>query len=150
MPCARVQATVSTWAPLHCSSSSGLWTMAHMVYGGDTDRCRASTDYSDTTTYTEINVGGSLANGRQKLRIRAQYDYTAEDGSTKTQHRLTSPWEQHQPRQNSRLPASKLADTVLPSVYKGRGFLISTWCSVPCRRRCMSSSPAGNNTPCRR
>lgn len=43
-----------------------------------------STDYSDTTTYTEINVGGSLANGKQKLRIRAQYDYTAEDGSTKT------------------------------------------------------------------
>ena len=43
-----------------------------------------STDYSDTTTYTEINVGGCLANGKQKLRILAQFDYTAEDGSTKT------------------------------------------------------------------
>lgn len=48
-----------------------------------------STDYSDTTTYTEINVGGSLVNGKQKLRIRAQYDYTVEDGSTKT---ATSPY----------------------------------------------------------
>ena len=85
-----------------------------------------STDYSDTTTYTEVNVGGSLANGRQKLRIRAQYDYTAEDGSTKT---ATSPYVyvgNSVTKTNLSLTCQLNWQTpLLASVYKDRGYPIS-------------------------
>ena len=85
-----------------------------------------STDYSDTTTYTEVNVGGSLANGRQKLRIRAQYDYTAEDGSTKT---ATSPYVSvgnSVTKTNLSLTCQLNWQTpLLASVYASKGYPIS-------------------------
>lgn len=44
----------------------------------------ASTDYADENDYTDVELGGCLINGKQKLRLRAQYTYTADDGSEKT------------------------------------------------------------------
>lgn len=43
-----------------------------------------STDYADENNYTDVELGGCLINGKQKLRLRAQYTYTADDGSEKT------------------------------------------------------------------
>ena len=43
-----------------------------------------STDYADENTYTNVGLGDVLINGKQKLRLRAQYTYTADDGSEKT------------------------------------------------------------------
>ena len=43
-----------------------------------------STDYADENNYSDVELGGCLINGRQKLRLRAQYIYTADDGSEKT------------------------------------------------------------------
>ena len=43
-----------------------------------------STDYADENNYTDVDLGGCLINGKQKLRLRAQYTYTADDGSEKT------------------------------------------------------------------
>lgn len=43
-----------------------------------------STDYADENTYTNVGLGDVLINGKQKLRLRAQYTYTADDSSEKT------------------------------------------------------------------
>ena len=43
-----------------------------------------STDYADENSYSDVELGDCLINGRQKLRLRAQYTYTADDGSEKT------------------------------------------------------------------
>lgn len=43
-----------------------------------------STDYADENNYSDVELGDCLINGRQKLRLRAQYTYTADDGSEKT------------------------------------------------------------------
>lgn len=43
-----------------------------------------STDYADENNYSDVELGGCLINGKQKLRLRAQYTYTADDGSEKT------------------------------------------------------------------
>lgn len=43
-----------------------------------------STDYADENNYMDVELGGCLINGKQKLRLRAQYTYTADDGSEKT------------------------------------------------------------------
>lgn len=43
-----------------------------------------STDYSDENNYSDVELGGCLIDGKQKLRLRAQYTYTADDGSEKT------------------------------------------------------------------
>lgn len=43
-----------------------------------------STDYSDTTTFTNVEIGNCLSNGKQKIRIRASFDYEADDGTKKS------------------------------------------------------------------
>jgi hypothetical protein len=43
-----------------------------------------STDYSDTSTYTQVDIGGCLINGSQKIRIRAYFTYQNENGESKT------------------------------------------------------------------
>lgn len=43
-----------------------------------------STDYADENNYSDVELGNCLINGKQKLRLRAQYTYTADDGSEKT------------------------------------------------------------------
>ena len=43
-----------------------------------------STDYSDTSNYTDIELGGYLVSGKQQLRVRASVDYTDDTGEQKT------------------------------------------------------------------
>lgn len=43
-----------------------------------------STDYTDTENYTNVELGGCLANGSQRIRLRATYNYADEDGVEKT------------------------------------------------------------------
>ena len=43
-----------------------------------------STDYSDTSNYTDIELGDYLVSGKQQLRIRATVNYTDDNGDTKT------------------------------------------------------------------
>lgn len=45
-----------------------------------------STDYSNTTTYTQIDIGSYLTAGRQLVRIRASFDYTDDDNQNKVQY----------------------------------------------------------------
>ncbi|MBR5395719.1 MAG: hypothetical protein IK144_11680, partial [Bacteroidaceae bacterium] len=45
-----------------------------------------STDYSNTTTYTQIDIGQFLTEGRQLIRIRAFYDYTDDNNQNKVQY----------------------------------------------------------------
>lgn len=45
-----------------------------------------STDYSNTTTYTQIDIGNYLTAGRQLVRIRASFDYTDDDNQNKVQY----------------------------------------------------------------
>lgn len=44
-----------------------------------------STDYSDTSSFTNVDIGNCISTGKQKIRIRAYYTYTDENGATKTQ-----------------------------------------------------------------
>lgn len=45
-----------------------------------------STDYSNVTTYTDIEIGQYLAEGRQLIRIRASYTYTDDDNQERIQY----------------------------------------------------------------
>lgn len=45
-----------------------------------------STDYSNTTTYTTIDIGQYLTNGRQLIRIRASFTYTDDSDQNKIQY----------------------------------------------------------------
>jgi len=44
----------------------------------------SSTDYSDTNTYTNIDIGSYLTSGTQSIRIQARYEYTDGDGNTQS------------------------------------------------------------------
>ena len=43
-----------------------------------------SKDYADENNFEEVELGSCLTNGKQKLRLSAQYTYKADDGSEKT------------------------------------------------------------------
>ena len=45
-----------------------------------------STDYSNTTTYTNIEIGQFLAEGRQLIRIRASFTYTDDNNQDRIQY----------------------------------------------------------------
>ena len=44
----------------------------------------ASTDYSDSENYANIDLGSYLSNGTQQLRIKATVNYTDDDGNART------------------------------------------------------------------
>ena len=43
-----------------------------------------SSEIDDSTTYTKVDIGKYLTNGKQYVRLRAQYTYENEDGEEKT------------------------------------------------------------------
>ena len=85
-----------------------------------------STDYGDENNYTEVKLGNALITGKQKLRLRAQYTYTSDDGSEKTVtstyvllgNSITKTTLNLTCQQNWQTP-------ILASAYSSRGFPIS-------------------------
>lgn len=85
-----------------------------------------STDYSDTTSFTNVEIGNCLSSGNQKIRIRASFDYEADDGSTKTAtstyvtvgNSITKTSLDLECQQNWQTP-------IIASEYSDRGFPIS-------------------------
>ncbi|MBQ5840259.1 MAG: hypothetical protein IIW42_09610, partial [Bacteroidaceae bacterium] len=51
---------------------------------GTIENALPSSEPDDATTYTTVDIGRYLVNGRQMVRIRASYSYTTEDGEEKT------------------------------------------------------------------
>ena len=85
-----------------------------------------STEYADTNTYTKVDVGSCLVSGSQKLRIRAQFSYTAEDGSTKTATSTYVAVGNTVTKTNLSLTCQLNWQTpLLAPVYKDRGFPVS-------------------------
>ena len=85
-----------------------------------------STDYSDTATYTDINVANCLISGSQKLRIRAQFSYTGEDGTTKVATSTYVAVGNSITKTNLSLTCQLNWQTpLLASVYASKGFPIS-------------------------
>ena len=44
----------------------------------------ASSDYADTTSFTQVDLSNCLVNGKQQIRVRAYFTYEADDGAKKT------------------------------------------------------------------
>ena len=85
-----------------------------------------STEYSDTSTYTTINIGDSLINGTQKIRVRAQFDYSGEDGAKKTVTSTYVAVGNSVTKTNLSLTCQLNWQTpLLSSIYKDRGFPVS-------------------------
>ena len=61
------------------STDGTTWTTAATIKNALTAR-----EPDDATSFDTINIAPYLANGRQMVRIRASYNYTTEDGETKT------------------------------------------------------------------
>ena len=61
------------------TDGGSTWTKADTINGA-----LVSTDFTDSDNYSTIDLGSYLVNGKQKLRVRAQYNYTSEDGTVKT------------------------------------------------------------------
>ena len=61
------------------STDGTTWTTAATIKNALTSR-----EPDDATSYDNIDIAPYLANGRQMVRIRASYNYTTEDGETKT------------------------------------------------------------------
>lgn len=61
------------------STDGTTWTTAATIKNALTAR-----EPDDATSYDNIDIAPYLANGRQMVRIRASYNYTTEDGETKT------------------------------------------------------------------
>lgn len=43
-----------------------------------------SSDYADTTSFTQVDLSNCLVNGKQQIRVRAYFTYEADDGAKKT------------------------------------------------------------------
>lgn len=61
------------------STDGTTWTTAATIKNALTAR-----EPDDATSFDTIDIAPYLANGRQMVRIRASYNYTTEDGETKT------------------------------------------------------------------
>ena len=61
------------------STNGTTWTTSATIKNALTAR-----EPDDATSFDTINIAPYLANGRQMVRIRASYNYTTEDGETKT------------------------------------------------------------------
>lgn len=85
-----------------------------------------SSDYSDTTTFVDVEIGNCLSSGSQKIRIRASFDYEADDGTTKSAtstyvtvgNTITKTSLDLECQQNWQTP-------IIASEYSSRGFPIS-------------------------
>ena len=61
------------------STDGNTWNLA-----GTIPNVLISKDLNDTETYQKVNIGQFLGQGRQQIRVRATYNYTNDDGQTKT------------------------------------------------------------------
>lgn len=103
------------------STDGAIWKVVDTRNGA-----LVSTDYGDENNYTEVKLGNALITGKQKLRLRAQYTYTADDGSEKTVtstyvllgNSITKTTLNLTCQQNWQTP-------ILASAYSSRGFPIS-------------------------
>lgn len=106
-----------------------------------------STDYADTATFTALNVAGCLVNGKQKLRIRAQFEHTAEDGSAKTATSVYVAVGNSVTKTNLSLTCQLNWQTpLLASVYASKGYPISYMVYGSCAKTLHILITGGNNT----
>ena len=106
-----------------------------------------STDYTDTNTYTAVDVSNCLINGSQRIRIRAQFNYTNEDGSIKTATSTYVAVGNSVTKANLSLSCQLNWQTpLLASVYKDRGFPISYMVFGAVTKVLHISITGGNNT----
>ena len=61
------------------STDGSTWNVV-----GNIPNALISKELDDTNTYQNVNIGQFLAQGRQMIRVRATYNYTNDEGQTKT------------------------------------------------------------------
>ena len=61
------------------STDGSTWNVV-----GNIPNALISKELDDTNTYQNVNIGQFLAQGRQMVRVRATYNYTNDEGQTKT------------------------------------------------------------------
>lgn len=61
------------------STDGNTWTKVETRTG-----VLPSTDYGDTENYASVDISSCLTSGKQMIRMRAEFSYVADDGTTKT------------------------------------------------------------------